>query len=717
MGEPFNPKEVFLKALDLHEDERGAYLTGACPDDAAKSRIEALLRHHHQADPSFLLDPSKPAAFSSATPVMLGEFRILRLLGEGGMGSVYLAEDTVLGRQVALKILARHLAGSELGLARFRDEARNAAALQHPGIVPVFRFDCDNDTHYIVSEYVPGPTLGTLIAQRKGMEPTPTHAQREWYGRAAEIVAGLADALECAHLANIVHRDVKPSNVLMDPRLGPRLTDFGIAKHLTDEQRTITKELVGSCHYMSPEQALVESDKIDQRSDVFSLGVVLYELLSLQKPFDGANTHQVLRAVMECHPRRLRSIVRQIPKDLETICQKCMEKALADRYQSAAHVAADLRCFLADRPILASPPSLPRRIRHWTLCHRRLTLTAAFLALASTSVGALSVAMWRESHQWRARRCAVYLERIGDGVRVYSRDIHPDTFEVGTRTALSEPGQRAVWVLPGQYRFEFVARDDRFAEVDVFLELPGQETTITPVFVDEVNLESSMVRVPAGSFRFGGERSYGTERSVSLEAFWIDRYEVSNRQYLDYLAKTGRPRPTPWGDDWPPPEFDDRPVVGVTWDEMQAFARWAGKRLPTVLEWEYAARFPDGRRYPGGDAPPSELPVLEERHRLRSATGLLDDAKANYAELSRPVSADAEPGVLGLHFTFGNAAEMTNTVTVAARTRVVVLRGGSWMDSPESWDLRRGAAFPLTVSGMYVGFRCARSAAPGHRND
>src|SRR6185436_12587368 len=152
------------------------------------------------------------------------------------------------------------------------------------------------------------------------------------------------------------HRDVKPSNILMDPAHGPRLTDFGIAKHLVEEARTRATDVIGSCHYMSPEQASIAKARVDQRSDIFSLGVVLYEMLALRRPFEGDTVVQVLRAVVSLDPPGLAQVDRRIARDLVTICHKALEKEPDRRYQTAAHMAADLRCFLEDRPILARPP-------------------------------------------------------------------------------------------------------------------------------------------------------------------------------------------------------------------------------------------------------------------------------------------------------------------------------------------------------------------------
>ena len=292
MNEVANEKAIFSDALALESHERERYLRDVCPDDSVRLRIEALLRHHIAAgDGVFLRRASHPHEDSDSHTFgglseRIDEFRILRRIGEGGMGSVYLAEDTILGRQVALKVLAPHLIDSDEALARFRQEARAAATVTHPSIVPVFRLAVEGgvergmgaDRHYIVSEFVDGPTLARVFDNERSRRLAGTNSSGRtvdllaWHRRVAECVGTIADALDACHRANIVHRDVKPSNILLDRERGPRLTDFGIAKRLPEPGRGFEPtSVIGSCHYMSPEQASTTGVSIDQRSDIFSL--------------------------------------------------------------------------------------------------------------------------------------------------------------------------------------------------------------------------------------------------------------------------------------------------------------------------------------------------------------------------------------------------------------------------------------------------------------
>lgn len=384
MGERWDEKAVFLRAISLSGEERERYLREACPDEASLERVRSLIRAHGDASQAFF-EPSDDTDASTRElplPLSFDEFRIIRQIGVGGMGVVYLARDEVLDRTVALKVLSLRLTDSAKARARFADEAKLAASLQHPAIVTVYKFGQVGEACYIASEYVEGTTLEELIQRRirAGMRDGGGADRRAWRREAAEACAAVAEALQAAHAARIIHRDVKPSNILVDERSGARLTDFGIAKRLTEADLAQRTAVVGSCHYMSPEQASIEAARVDERSDIFSLGVTLYEALALRKPFDGATVHAVLYAIQTVDAPRLRSFDRAVDRDIETICAKALEKRPADRYQTAAHMAADLRCWLRGDPILARPPGALRRARRFARRHRA-AVTGALVVL------------------------------------------------------------------------------------------------------------------------------------------------------------------------------------------------------------------------------------------------------------------------------------------------------------------------------------------------
>ncbi len=295
----------------------------------------------------------------SEGPRSLGRFELLERVGAGSFGYVFRAHDTELGRVVAIKIpRAGHLACEE-DAARFLREARSAAQLKHPGIVAIHETgQAPDGTFYLVEEFVQGTTL----SQRLRSGPIP-------FREAAELIAAIADALDCAHQHGVIHRDIKPANILLDSDSRPHLMDFGLAKREADESvMTQDGQVLGTPAYMSPEQARGESHRVDVRTDIYSAGVVLYELLTGERPFRG-NRRMLLVQVLEDEPRPPRQLNDKIPRDLETICLRAMAKSPARRYPSARELALDLRRYLSGEPIRARPVSRVQRLLYWFRCN------------------------------------------------------------------------------------------------------------------------------------------------------------------------------------------------------------------------------------------------------------------------------------------------------------------------------------------------------------
>ncbi|MBI5388740.1 MAG: protein kinase [Verrucomicrobia bacterium] len=331
------------------------------------------------AAPSFLRD--------------FGDFELLEELGRGGMGVVYKARQKSLNRVVALKMIQSGRLARDSDLRRFRTEAEATARLQHPHIVPVHEIGTQEGQHYFTMDFVAGRSLSELL--REG--PLPAR-------QAAAHLHAIAGAVQHAHERGVLHRDLKPSNVLLDAAGQPRVTDFGLAKLLEGgPEVTCSGAVVGSPGYMAPEQAAGQSSHASVRSDVYSLGAILYDLLCARPPFQADTALETMRLVQQAEPVPPRLLNPRLPRDLETICLKCLEKDPAKRYATAQELVDDLSRFLDDEPIRARP--VGRAEKTWRWCRRNPALAGSlagtFLLLVAVAVGASVVAqrLHRASHR------------------------------------------------------------------------------------------------------------------------------------------------------------------------------------------------------------------------------------------------------------------------------------------------------------------------------
>jgi formylglycine-generating enzyme required for sulfatase activity len=409
--------ELYPLALQVPAEELEAWLAERCGDDP---ELVAELRRLLAAKPSKqFIEPPTPASLAPLPPEVsgrtLGDFQLLSEIGRGGMGVVFRAWQRSVGRMVAVKVLPPSLTLSEHKVERFAREARAVGKLQHPGIAAVLSVGFEQGLHYFAMELVDGHNLARelehLRARARGQSTTsgslPDTRAEAYLRTVARVVRDAADALAFAHQHGIVHRDVKPANLLIDSGGRVKLVDFGLARDEALGTITRTGELAGTPHYMSPEQARAKRGAVDHRTDVYSLGVVLFELLTLKRPFEGRSSHEIVSAILFRDPPRVRALNARVPRDLELVCQTAMAKEVRERYADAAALRDDLDRFLNHQSIVAKAPAPWERGWRWARRHQT-ALALAGVALAALLLGGA----WM-----RAREHAAQLAQHMDAIR------------------------------------------------------------------------------------------------------------------------------------------------------------------------------------------------------------------------------------------------------------------------------------------------------------
>src|SRR5438105_986033 len=355
---------------------------GGCPGCLLESGLRLLASEDEDAP---TVAPKQQRTTSKRLVEILGElgdYELVEEVGRGGQGVVFRTRQKSLNRTVALKVISLGQWASTAHLKRFRREAEAAASLDHPSIVPIYEVGEGAGTCYFSMKFVEGGQLDEVVERT-------TIAIRQ----AAECIAKVARTVHYAHEHGILHRDIKPGNILLDTKGEPQLTDFGLAR-LVEAESTITRtrEALGTPSYMAPEQAAGEYTKLSNATDVYGLGAVLYQLLTDHPPFAGGTTYETIKLVLETEPRQPRLLNPKIDRDLSTICLKCLEKDPTRRYASALAMAEDLECWLRHEPIRARHTGIFTRVRKWV---RRNPTTALLFALSLAFAATVGVMIWK----------------------------------------------------------------------------------------------------------------------------------------------------------------------------------------------------------------------------------------------------------------------------------------------------------------------------------
>lgn len=709
---------------------------GELPDLHAQA--VKLLAASHERDPGFLDGPENVTASNAADSsgeLLQGRFELVRMIGRGGMGAVYLASDCDFeGRNVAVKILLRlplDSRGKGVARERFRREAQAAQRLIHKGIVKVFSHHLDHDPEFYVMEFVDGPDLAVAQTEDRWREQLALDDPRA----CARIAAEIADALGVAHEAGLIHRDVKPHNILFDPAAEcVRLADFGIAKDLNEDSLSRSQDFLGAPNYVSPEQ--VDPDcrrEIDSRTDVYSLGAVLYELLTRQPPFRGETTLEVLRRVAEDSLVPVRRLAPGVPLALAAVCERALRRARDDRYLTAQEFAADLRAAADGRPVTARRQATATRLMQWM--RRRPSRGVAVFGVAVATV-VLTVLIWMLWANWARSVGDLLLVAVGasDDVQVQWQLLgaRPESLAPPHRTATDAKGRALLASTePGRYRVRVVAAGAGIAETVVDC-VAGEAASYTVQVHPRDVVRQGMRRVAAATLdcpvrvaaKNGPDR---TEPCVAnYAAFWIDEAPVTNADYLMFLLHAKPDKAAEWevrhaGDR---PDWRDLPATGMSFSDARAYTAFLGKRLPSLTEWRAAALGNDQGQWlvdlvAAAAATGQELPfVLGGQPYLSNSNGHMSTLVA-YHKYALPV---LEGGARGSHQLFGlvgNTMEWVDDFRLfeidgelrSDLTKPLVV-GTSWQDPKNHVSVAALTSFAHmmdTGGSLDIGFRCAIS--------
>ena len=748
----------------------------------------------------------------------LGHYKILSPLGAGGMGEVYLAEDTKLNRRVAIKLLPAGSLESENANRRLLREAQSAAKIDHPNICGILEVSEDNGRNFICMQFVEGETLEARL-RRQPLDLSESLA----------IAIQVADALTEAHTRDVIHRDIKPSNIMLTAR-GVKVMDFGLAK-LIQQTGAVESEaeteallsspgaLIGTLPYMSPEQ--VRCEPLDGRSDIFSFGVVLYEMISGQQPFANKSSAATASAILTLEPAPLARFSKEVPAELERIVGKALHKDPNERYQTAKDFLIDLRHLRGeidfqqrlerstppgsrgDYSLASTPPTgidtaapvSPVTAIDFHKTTAEVTSASSLAGLMKTAksrnaiivIGVLILTglcgwfFWRRANIRWAQAQLPKIEKLAQdgkyyeayslaagaqkylsddstitrlmptisetisvktdpaGAQVYLKRYDPDGPAEVSRTLIGTTPLSDLRIARGQYILS--VEKSGYASTECSISGTILHTGNLVVLPGPINIEEKllpvdqapdrMVFVPGGPYRLDGW-ARPTEAQASLNDYFIDKYEVSNQEYKEFITgggylkkqywqhpfmkngkpitwedalkefkdRTGLPGPRDWSNQNFPDGKADFPVSNISWYEAAAYAAFRGKQLPTIFQWEKAARngnssalansMPWGFFYPGES--------LQRR------------ANFNINGTLPVTSSEFGMSPFGSYNMAGNVSEWC----LNELSNGYPATGGAW--GQPSYTFAEYADYPGLYSSDKVGFRCVRNS-PGATGD
>ena len=664
-------------------------------------------------------EPTSPSLLGE--PTLDARYLLERRLGQGGMGVVFQARHIFLKTPHAIKVILPDLVGNDPMLTtRFRQEALAAAAIRHQNIIAVTDFGVVRGTMpFLVMEFVKGRSLHDILTTEGPMSP-----QRAW-----EFISAIAAGVGAAHRQNIVHRDLKPLNIMVQDDVpiaeGVKILDFGLAKIKSGELlgsfvQAQTSGLMGSPFYMAPEQW--SDEEPDARADIYSLGVILYQMLAGEVPFKGSSIPSIMKKHLTMPPPSFQSMGVSVPPVVEAVVRHALEKEVSARIDSIPNFLRELHAALN-----AAPAPIAAAMKETVVLEpNRAVAVTTPLARDTPDPSATQPPIAQDTNFEASFPSLIDSQpqagRVGQSIPPAGVD-DPETTRVQTRTTAPDvvapsrpvgPGRPMIVDLsPKRKRLPFVL----VGAALLMLLLAGLGVTAYFLLQPTVKTKPDMVRIEGGIFMMGrqdGPLQETPPHSVTVQTFMMDRTEVTNTEYAEFINETNRPAPKHWAEKAPPFGQELWPVVNVSLNDANDFAAWRSKRdgvsyrLPTEQEWEYAARNGDRNDlYPWGPEWKDDFAVF--RKTAPAPVGSLPDGKNRW-------------GVVDM---LGNVWEWTsskvsaypgNQVEIPADAQnLITIRGGAYVSDPNRTDLPASSCMrqfvPPTTQETMLGFRLVRSGS------